>query len=341
MEDINLDELRRTIEARTENIRTIFQPHDYSEGLIQSRLIPKEVFHYTDATGLQGILNKRKIWATHFQYLNDSSEIRHHLDHMDKMIEEGLMGKSDDEIQVINTIRQAIEEDLKTRDYYIACYCEEGDLLSQWRGYGKGGEGYSVGFTPNLTRLASAPLKNTEKEDWAGVFSKVLYTEADKNRILSSIICLFSDSVNDFQKLLIDHILKDPTKNRPANTSALFNEIFRPMVDQFVSSFLQIAYRFKSHHFSEEREWRFVLERSKKEDKPISFRAGRGMMIPYTEIDVQAELKDNPLFEISSIVCGPSEHPVLKKQSVEMLLRQIGGYEKTRVVKSCIPLRML
>lgn len=43
--------------------------------------IHPELFHYTNAEGLIGIIESQSIWATHYAYLNDSEEIRHFLKH--------------------------------------------------------------------------------------------------------------------------------------------------------------------------------------------------------------------------------------------------------------------
>jgi len=41
-------------------------------------------------------------------------------------------------------------------DICVTCFCEDGDLLSQWRGYTGGGYGFSLAFDPqSLTALAS------------------------------------------------------------------------------------------------------------------------------------------------------------------------------------------
>jgi hypothetical protein len=42
----------------------------------QDDAIP-DLFHYTDANGLLGILRSRSLWATHFQSLNDTSEMHY------------------------------------------------------------------------------------------------------------------------------------------------------------------------------------------------------------------------------------------------------------------------
>ena len=37
---------------------------------------------------------------------------------------------------------------------FIASFTEDGDLLSQWRGYGAGGDGVSIGFDLNKLSLS-------------------------------------------------------------------------------------------------------------------------------------------------------------------------------------------
>ena len=42
--------------------------------------LPEKVFHYTDSSGLLGILNSGVLWATHYRFLNDSSELKYIFD---------------------------------------------------------------------------------------------------------------------------------------------------------------------------------------------------------------------------------------------------------------------
>ena len=39
-----------------------------------------DLFHYTNSAGLPGILRSRSLWATHFQSLNDPTEMRYGID---------------------------------------------------------------------------------------------------------------------------------------------------------------------------------------------------------------------------------------------------------------------
>jgi len=39
-----------------------------------------EIAHYTTEQGLAGILSSKKLWATHWRFLNDFSEMQHGID---------------------------------------------------------------------------------------------------------------------------------------------------------------------------------------------------------------------------------------------------------------------
>lgn len=44
---------------------------------VLSETPPEILYHYTDQTGLLGIIQSREIWATHHQCLNDTQEFLH------------------------------------------------------------------------------------------------------------------------------------------------------------------------------------------------------------------------------------------------------------------------
>ena len=47
-----------------DRVQEIYQKHPF-------------VYHYTDRPGLEGILSTQTLFATHYRYLNDTSEIQH------------------------------------------------------------------------------------------------------------------------------------------------------------------------------------------------------------------------------------------------------------------------
>jgi hypothetical protein len=74
--------------------------------------IPDLLFHYTDAAGLLGIIDSRKLWMTKVQYLNDKSELNYAFDLMREEIDQQKKGinrtRPDDELNCRNRISRLL-----------------------------------------------------------------------------------------------------------------------------------------------------------------------------------------------------------------------------------------
>jgi hypothetical protein len=129
------------------------------------------LYHYTTQEGLLGILERKKIWASHLQYLNDASEgqiftkllrdefkqrtAKGSKDTAQKFIAFSqlmgvLEGQPESKIQcaenkVLDWGLNAFSW-INAQDTFVASFSEQGDLLSQWRAYSGETGGYSLGF---------------------------------------------------------------------------------------------------------------------------------------------------------------------------------------------------
>jgi hypothetical protein len=115
---------------------------------------PSRLFHYTSQAGLLGIVTSNVLWATNALYLNDSSELDYGLSVARKRLR-SMAGGTD---LVREFLRRAdllldLPGLLPGRNFYACCFCEDPDLLSQWRAYADRGGGYAIDFaTEDLTR---------------------------------------------------------------------------------------------------------------------------------------------------------------------------------------------
>jgi hypothetical protein len=165
----------------------------------------RSLFHYTTAHGLIGILSTQTLFATHADFLNDSSEcrllrevlqpqlIKEFKEVAPKLVAAGLMseakvteyGESASEefsTAVFNTMVRSIE---KIAPIYITSFCLhaaktpefENGLLSQWRGYANGG--FAIEFDERrLDELARAEV---DKFRYEGILtSAVSYSDHDE-----------------------------------------------------------------------------------------------------------------------------------------------------------------
>jgi hypothetical protein len=110
--------------------------------------LPDVLYHYTDAAGLLGIVQSGQLWASHAAFLNDSTEISYVKRVLDRARGE-LTGQYDQPLvgEFLRQVDELFQRLVVSKyDVYLVCFCENGDQLSQWRGYPSTGGGYAIGF---------------------------------------------------------------------------------------------------------------------------------------------------------------------------------------------------
>lgn len=300
-----------------------------------------ELFHYTTARGLEGILTSQTIWATHVSFLNDTSEmiefanrlpeilspiIQTILESMapvpgrEAMIEQagGKAGTVKSLVDnTISTIYGFIAQDPRRPpdvDAYAASFATTNDdhisahgLLSQWRGYGTDG-GYAVVL--DTAALSDLFEEEAPRKTWGLFGGDVLYSNATLEQIRSG----FPDVIN-----VVDACIKRlMTADNP------------PLADigTLIFNLLSCACRYKHRGFEEEREVRVVgiLTRDIPGTPPSnvsvhSYLRG-GTVVPAIHFfEGLTEPKKRSL-PIRRIIVGPHKDKELRKHSVELLLRQ-------------------
>lgn len=110
---------------------------------------PSTLYHYSGQTGLLGIVQTRELWATKIQYMNDATEFGLALGMMRQELE-NISTSTHHPGQKAAAIKlQKSLQGIEDINIFAACFCEKGDLLSQWRGYAGGDHGYAIGFDPD------------------------------------------------------------------------------------------------------------------------------------------------------------------------------------------------
>jgi Polysaccharide biosynthesis protein/Polysaccharide biosynthesis C-terminal domain len=102
--------------------------------------------HYTSASGLSGILSSKSLWATHIRFLNDSKEFVHAVGLAREYLKT-FRSRPSTTTNGLLTDRLFGCLDAMLGNTWIVSFSEDGDLLSQWRGYCPTG-GYVINFQP-------------------------------------------------------------------------------------------------------------------------------------------------------------------------------------------------
>ncbi|MBF6240502.1 DUF2971 domain-containing protein [Nocardia otitidiscaviarum] len=285
--------------------------------------MPDTLHHYTTAQGLLGILEpvnesndlglpvevtphrSISLWATDARYLNDSAELTYAAAALADAIVEQLKDVGDERRGALRRLADQIREGDFTLDdiyvqtlvhtAYVACFCTNGDLLSQWRGYGANGGGYSVEFYSSALRELLVPSL----------------------RAGDSVI---GHAVGGASLVKVTYGLDDQHLQAAAR-SVIEGESGWELFDC-----LKSLAQFKNAAFEEEDEWRLVATNGTFY-APLRFRPGaNGGIIPYLRLIRPQLVGDGSWIPsaIKSVTVGPGPDQPLRVEAVEQLLRQRG-----------------
>ena len=289
------------------------------------------LYHYTDAKGLIGIVQGSVLWATDAEFLNDAQELRFGR----QEVHDALIARADelspsepptehsdysDRAGYTRAIimRSAAEgigsggmpgvTPWERQVVYVACFCEDGDLLSQWRAYAAGG-GFAIGFStsalrefrPVETKLPTkvALARDAAKEDIEEM------PQPPPVPVQLERISYGTPAVESIITDVLDTIAPIPTGHPGIKGLARAQTVVLPALATV-----------KHDAFEAEREWRLIVVASEGVER-VSFNAGSLGVIPYIELDFEAAA-------IEEVVIGPGSHAAVRKRGVERLLTEMG-----------------
>lgn len=301
--------------------------------------IPSTLWHYTSYAGFQGIVSSKTIWATEYRFLNDRQELLHAKDLAQALLEEEpeFIGERFPNREMI---RQAVNTAFNTGHLHegrlsimVASFSEEGDQLSQWRGYAEDSRGVSVGL--DLRNLRPPAHLGT-----AVTFAACIYTEAEKRALLKSVFAYYRNGVQAWWESIHDTARKQLEGSIPGpqfvkdllseHTQQLNEVIFRGNAN-LRFDLLRVSPLLKNESFSEEREWRLVLPWEPIQlptQHPIQLRSTRDTLVPYIAYPLNSPNQEGPIF-CKDVILGAGSHSsaeigvnlFLRKQGIPVLSR--------------------
>ena len=265
--------------------------------VLPSDNIPPSLFHYTTADGLLGILMTSRIWATELRFLNDAQEVIYAQDELasrlrvveNPAIDATHIAHSDAARfgEVFDRYREYVLSELGSPRFpvYVACFCESGDQLSQWRGYGSD-HGYAIEVDAADLRSAAQECGGT-----VGGLVRVRYGPDAASEVIEAAVQKVREDTN------LGHV------GVHAHYMALRLTTMLAGV--------------KHPGFSEEREWRLIIG-SEMIDSKIMLRTSLVAVVPYVEINL-------PSTTIRSVRVGPGRNTDVRVRGVERLLERVGS----------------
>lgn len=274
-----------------------------------------EIYHYTSAEGLQGIMQTGELWFTRWDYLNDSSEFKY----IHEIIENNARNyKSDkDFYKLIGSINKQIVQLKDSRylndegtDIYFASFSERSDILNMWSRYTKSPStlGYSLGFD-------TKGIFVNRKLDIAA--SRIIYDINKQNEITQQMLELLYGMYQNIQSS--DILKRDESYIMGTSVNDVLSEI---------------GYIFKHPAYSDEKEIRLALRHHpydvQYEKLNKHARISNGCFIPYIPLDFDKQL-------LTSVTISPALNPDIALRGVAAA-RNIYGYS-FGIQTSSIPYR--
>lgn len=259
-----------------------------------TKTFPDFLYHYTTPQGLLNILKSRSLWLSGIHHLNDHSEGTIFFDFLNQLA-------ASDSTFSADCIRRNLEE----IEPYICCFSEEPDLLSQWRGYGANGSGFSIAF--DRERIISLISEHSE---W--LLKKVTY----------------ADNYDEF--------INDQDNRRSRDAMEAFGKTYASTSMSLRHSLRKETLAIKHSGFNEECEYRLILTL----DNPTScppLNLGATAILKHRDAstgvreyyELSWPIEQNKI--ISAVILGPkndSKIPVVKR------ILEANGYMNTSICKS-------
>lgn len=320
------------------------------------------LYHYTTPDGLLGIFQSESIRATHVRYLNDRTELMNALSpEFEDLLLSCLFPKADEKRKrSLRGLRQGRTLD----EVFVASFTDDsavnngdesrpGDRLSQWRAYSSPVGGFSLGFDSNL--IMTGWKLGRPGGGGIGHLLRCRYSAREKTEAARRIGDWGFETLPRALKSCLEHfraeVCRDPNQAE-LGLIQLFSDSYSLGVTDGCYLYSEAA-RFKHEAFSEEHEWRLVVQvgrqelldahRSAAESPIVHFRHGKFGVTPFINLPLRLTSADSPL---RRVVVGPTQQEEEAVGAVKLLLESKGikvrtqdSSEGVEVVPSQIPYR--
>jgi hypothetical protein len=285
-------------------------------------LLDKEIlYHYCSASTFQQIVSNGTIRLSALTLSNDSLEGK-----LVSAVIKKLAAADGLEQWKIDQLMKRVDLLEELFDGLGLCLSEDGDLLSQWRGYADDAYGFSIGFSRSYLEWLGKP--QSDGGDFGFGINKVLYSDEDHERELrpsyEEMMKQVSAGALQMNRLAALLIGKPKTEEEAAAEKKAFVQLSHVILTLFTKWFL-----LKSNAFREEQEVRLIsyLFHRVEGARSVGYRATRNSIVPYREFAL-TEKERKP---IARVVLGPRQ--VTPVRDVQHFLK-VSGFGDVEVVRS-------
>ena len=179
------------------------------------------------------------------------------------------------------------------------CLSEQGDLLSQWRGFGADATGVSIGFSSDYLNWLSGEKKASESPFF---LNRVEYEpSAHKSSVTPTYLKVKQlIDAGAFKIPRIPGLLGFGYNDTEEETTKTFESLTTQATEELTTLYSQL-FRLKAYAFREEQEWRLLSYLVRNGEDDCLHRVVHDRIIPYRKIEL-VELERHPVAEV---ILGP------------------------------------
>jgi len=249
------------------------------------------LYHYTCATGLIGIVQSGKLWATDYRHLNDRKEYQ--IGAMLLRDELRSSRLSEEQCTAFESLVLHTQ-----RGCFVLSFSERGDQLSQWRAYCPSGNGYALGFGQQNSLFSSAKRHHFN-------LIRCEYDHREQQKLSRYLVEAFMEGT----------VSRKSSLGRASTVESRVKTFFDRYKWNLALALVMSA--LKHSGFEEEKEWRLVSQYPEDALYGVSFRSGRFGVTPYFELPMATG--DGP-HHIDEIIIGPTSNRTVSRAALDLLL---------------------
>lgn len=282
------------------------------------------LYHYAKCDTLWRILESDSFFARNIRFSNDSNEYMTGRTAIEKFV-----NRQELKTEEKNAIFKQIREDPMM--YFMVCFCMDGDLLSQWRGYAKNGVSLGLDFTDGADKEADV----RDHVEYFCVRNNREYEEALAPKLGEEKYYIGNREQLVFLQMPYKVTYIDQNKRiLPKDIKSVLSELWeKGDVEERVNRLLKYIPFIKDVGFAEEEEYRLIFDMeylggskahsNSVRSKKIGYIDDMNIKMPY--INVEFGRPEEKLSEVSEVYFGEDVNDIadrLQKSS------DVGNYPR-------------
>lgn len=239
--------------------------------MVETAPPPQTLYHYTNDSGLHGILESGKLRLSNIFSLNDPSEIGHGLSHAKAILSDETREATPQAKDFAEKFSRFCQDGINSSAYFYVCsFSTNENDLGQWRAYADNGRGYALEFEANPLAVSFASLDG----------------EADAHRNNAFHMHYNDDEIKEIHRQLIARCV--PLISLPSERlcNGMFTEEYLINLGAVLSEYaLETALYFKHEAYEKESEFRFLEIFGRHEDPKVKWRVRSNELVDYRDFN--------------------------------------------------------